>query len=68
VFRRAGFRCEFVERTGQLCGSRRFLEVEHRTPFARGGTNELANLELLCRDLNLIRGIRAFGPDRMKRS
>lgn len=68
VFRRAGFRCEFIEKTGNPCGSRRNLEVEHRTPYARGGPNEITNLELLCRDHNQIRGIRTFGPDRMKRS
>jgi 5-methylcytosine-specific restriction endonuclease McrA len=31
----------------RLCS---FLEVEHRLPLADGGTNELDNLQLLCRD------------------
>jgi 5-methylcytosine-specific restriction enzyme A len=41
---RSGGRCEYPG--CGLPGS----EVDHRTPLARGGTNELANLRLLCRD------------------
>jgi 5-methylcytosine-specific restriction protein A len=33
------------------CGSTRRLQVHHRTPLARGGTNELDNLQLLCHTL-----------------
>jgi 5-methylcytosine-specific restriction endonuclease McrA len=31
------------------CGSTDRLEVHHRIPLARGGTNEISNLELRCR-------------------
>ena len=31
------------------CGSRRQLQVHHRVPLASGGSNDLTNLELLCR-------------------
>jgi 5-methylcytosine-specific restriction endonuclease McrA len=30
------------------CGSHRRLQVHHRMPLRDGGSNELANLELLC--------------------
>ncbi|GAA0406297.1 hypothetical protein GCM10010357_29090 [Streptomyces luteireticuli] len=36
--------------TCQRCGARRELEVDHLVPVARGGTWELSNLWVLCRD------------------
>ena len=40
---RARHRCE-----SPGCGHTRFLEVHHVVPRARGGTNELSNLRVLC--------------------
>jgi 5-methylcytosine-specific restriction endonuclease McrA len=40
---RAGHRCE-----APGCGHTRFLEVHHIKPRERGGTNDLANLRVLC--------------------
>jgi hypothetical protein len=49
VLRRDGFRC-------QLCGATAAdgvrLEVDHRVPRAKGGTDAEANLWTLCRDCN----------------
>lgn len=67
LFKRAGFRCEFVHPEGKRCDSRSFLQIEHRKPRALGGTNAFSNLEVLCRNHNLIRGIQVFGPERMQR-
>jgi hypothetical protein len=68
VRERAGHRCEEHLPDGSRCDSRYRLETEHRVPRALGGTDELHNLQLLCRAHNQIRGIRRFGPDRMRRA
>jgi hypothetical protein len=44
-----------------ICGSARFLEVDHIVPVARGGTSEPSNLRLLCRDCNRAEAARVFG-------
>ncbi|MFN2371472.1 MAG: HNH endonuclease, partial [Candidatus Krumholzibacteriia bacterium] len=43
VLARDRHRCQ-----GPGCSRTRFLEVHHRTPRARGGTHEPANLVTLC--------------------
>jgi len=43
VLARDGHRCR-----APGCGRTHFLEVHHRTPRARGGTNDAANLVTLC--------------------
>ena len=49
VFKRDGYRC-------QICGAKadnnRQLEVDHKVPVAKGGSNELSNLWTLCFDCN----------------
>jgi 5-methylcytosine-specific restriction endonuclease McrA len=39
-------------RTGRVCGSRHFLEIDHIRPVSRGGGNEPSNLRLRCRGHN----------------
>ena len=39
------------------CGSRENLEIDHVVPLARGGSNRLENLQLLCRDCNRRKGV-----------
>ncbi|MCW6035593.1 HNH endonuclease [Spirulina subsalsa FACHB-351] len=34
------------------CGSTQNLEVDHIIPLAKGGTNDLSNLQALCRPCN----------------
>ncbi len=42
--------CAYVDRkTGKRCGSGYGLEVDHRPPYAMGGTTEAGHLRLLCR-------------------
>lgn len=38
------------------CGSRGPLEIEHRTPLSRGGTNWVSNLAPACRTCNASKG------------
>lgn len=68
VFLRADYRCEFLYENGKRCGPRFFPPAEHIVPRADGGPNELSNLEALGRVHNLIRGIRTFGPAKMRRA
>lgn len=68
LFNRANHRCEYLDSSGKRCGSGFFLQIEHRIPRARGGSNHVSNLEVLCRDHNLIRGLKVFGPEKMRRN
>jgi 5-methylcytosine-specific restriction endonuclease McrA len=38
--------------TCKSCGSQAQLEVDHIIPLAKGGTNDLSNLQTLCRTCN----------------
>lgn len=49
-------------KTGQICGSRTYLEIDHVHPVALGGKNTLDNLRLLCRAHNQRRAVILFGP------
>lgn len=62
IFRRAGARCEFVDRaTGRRCESRSQLEVDHVRPWALGGATTTDNLRVLCGAHNRARAERTFG-------
>ncbi len=49
IFARDGYCC--IE-----CGCRERLEIDHIYPIARGGTNELTNLQTLCGPCNVNKG------------
>lgn len=49
VMTRAGQCCE-------ICGSNQNLHIDHVVPFSKGGSNDMKNLQLLCRDCNLRKG------------
>ena len=53
VFVRDGGQCTFVARDGTQCQCRKGLHVDHITPVANSGRNELSNLRLLCGAHNL---------------
>ena len=61
VWERDGSQCTFVDSQGCRCAERRFLTLEHRTPFALGGPPTLENLCLLCSDHNLASARQVFG-------
>jgi hypothetical protein len=48
------------------CGSRYQLEIDHITPFARGGKTTAENLRLRCHAHNQWHAIEAYGPGVMK--
>ncbi len=53
VLRRDGFTCQYCGRTAD----ERELEIDHIVPYSKGGTNDLGNLQVSCRECN--RGKRA---------
>jgi hypothetical protein len=52
VWARDGGRCVYCGPDGIRCRSRRMIEIDHKTPRALGGSDELTNLRLLCRSHN----------------
>ncbi|WP_413575108.1 HNH endonuclease [Bdellovibrio sp. HCB290] len=45
--------CQFKDRdSGKICGSTRFLQVDHRQAVWAGGTNDIQNLQILCAQHN----------------
>lgn len=58
VFLRSEGKCE-------RCGGQRRLEIDHITPFAKSGSDELKNLRVLCRSCNQRSAIEIFGIKKM---
>ncbi len=54
IFHNANYECQFPG-----CRSKHFLELEHIQPLAHGGSNEPANLTVLCRAHNQLRAKQA---------
>jgi hypothetical protein len=45
--------CQYKnKRTGKICGSRRFIQMDHRQSVWADGSNELGNLKVLCAQHN----------------
>jgi hypothetical protein len=65
VRRRAGDACEYEGPSGKRCESRFQTQVDHIIPLARGGTNEVGNLRVLCRNHNLLMAQKTLGLDKM---
>jgi RuvA, C-terminal domain len=61
VWERDGFQCTFTDAQGRRCTERRFITLEHREPFARGGPASADNLCLLCSPHNAERAREEFG-------
>jgi hypothetical protein len=48
VLKQAGYSCEFTDINGKKCTRRSNLHLDHKTPFAWGGSNNIDNLQVLC--------------------
>ena len=67
VWTQAEVQCQFVDNvTKRRCTSKHQLEIEHIKPYALGGTNEVGNLKLLCRQHNLMMASQAYGRSKMQ--
>ncbi len=62
IWQKARGQCQFVDEISKRqCQSKFQLEIEHKRPVAKGGTNAEENLELLCRAHNQFRARQHFG-------
>ena len=53
IYKRDQWKCQFKTRDGKICGSKRFLQIHHIKPFAKGGKTIMRNLSLRCWSHNL---------------
>jgi hypothetical protein len=68
VWERDGGQCTFVDGEGRRCSERRFTTIEHRFPFALGGTSlDVDNLCLLCGAHNHYTARQAYGTQYIAR-
>jgi hypothetical protein len=66
LWQKAESQCEYVDKTtGRRCECKFGLQREHVIPLAKGGTNELSNMELLCATHNLLRARQIFGTSKI---
>jgi hypothetical protein len=63
VFARDEGRCTYVGSNGERCAATHHLQIDHVIPYARGGTNTLGNLRLLCERHNKKEAERILGPN-----
>jgi hypothetical protein len=62
VWQKAQGCCEHLDRESKIrCSSKFALQPDHIIPVALGGTNEISNLQLLCRAHNSRRSVKTFG-------
>jgi 5-methylcytosine-specific restriction endonuclease McrA len=61
VFARDLGRCTFVGSDGKRCNETLRLHVDHINPVARGGSNDIGNLRLLCAQHNQLQAERLLG-------
>ena len=49
-------KCQFKNQmSGKICGSKRYIELDHQYPFSLGGEHSEGNLRLICKGHNLYR-------------
>ncbi len=63
VFARDEEQCTFRDASGTRCPSRRLLEIDHVTPKALGGSDEISNLRIRCRAHNRLHAEDTFGKE-----
>src|SRR5262245_36221180 len=65
VFARDLNRCTYVGSDGKRCDETIRLHVDHIKPVARGGSNEIGNLRLLCARHNMLQAEKILGRKTM---
>ena len=66
VFLRDGGQCSYVSPEGRRCSARKWLELDHREPWAVGGEATIENLRLCCRAHNQRYARQYFGKSRVE--
>ncbi len=61
VWDRDGGQCTYVSKDGHRCEARRFVQMHHVEPFARGGSTTVENMRLLCGVHNRLEGDQVYG-------
>jgi ribosomal protein S8 len=60
-------RCQYKDtKTQRQCEAKFFLQSEHIIPFAKGGANEISNLQQLCPAHNRLKAVEQYGINKMK--
>ena len=67
VFARDGEQCTYRDAEGNRCQERRWLELDHIVPKARGGGSDASNLRVVCRAHNHLYAEHAFGREHVAR-
>jgi hypothetical protein len=67
VFARDKGRCTYIGSNGERCATRHHLQIDHIVPHAKGGTNALGNLRLLCERHNKLEAERVLGANTIRR-
>ncbi len=63
VFERDQERCTYISPDGVQCTEHLRLQVDHIVPVARGGSNQIENLRLLCHAHNQLSAEQWFGRE-----
>ena len=67
VFARDKGRCTYIGANGERCAATHHLQIDHVIPYARGGTNRIDNLRLLCERHNKLEAERVLGTNIVRR-
>jgi hypothetical protein len=59
-------RCTFVDAQGRRCNSQHGIEKDHLVLVAQGGSDEVGNLRILCRQHNAWEAITKLGKETMQ--
>lgn len=68
VLERDGLACTWCDGDGKRCGSRAWLEIDHRRPRGKGGDSKPENLRILCRAHNKLAAEREYGRAHVQQS
>jgi len=67
LWEKANNQCEYIDKiSGRRCPSKFGLERDHIVPLAKGGSNGIKNLRLLCRTHNQLMARRHFGAEKIQ--
>ncbi len=66
VLNRDDHQCQFTNKqTGEICGSRFKVQIDHIHPKSLGGSNEVSNLRVLCATHNTFMAMNILGRETM---